>query len=73
MEEIVLIHTKRGLGYRRGLVFYLWVGMDRTRTWDITRNLQPRVVSTSSKRLKYLVRLKSNGLVSKREFFKQAH
>jgi len=39
MSEVggmVLICTRRGLEHRRGLVFYLWVGMDEVGTWNIT-------------------------------------
>jgi len=38
IEEMVLIHTRRGLGCRREPVFYLWLGTDEARTQDVTSN-----------------------------------
>jgi len=32
MKRMVLIYTRRGLGYGRGLMFYPWIEMDEART-----------------------------------------
>ena len=39
MEGIVLIHTRRGLEHRRGLVFYSWIGIDKAGIQDVTVDL----------------------------------
>jgi len=35
VKEMVLIHTRRCLGHKKGLVFHLWIGTDKARTWNM--------------------------------------
>ena len=36
MKRMVLIYTRRGLGYGRGIMFYPWIEMDEAGTQDVT-------------------------------------
>ena len=45
IEEIVLIYTRRDLGYEIKLMFYSWIEIDKARTWDVTNSKE--IISVS--------------------------